>query len=307
MAAALPVALPKAFAATFAAPASTTANATAPRVVVLDWGLLETVIALGITPVGAAEIDRYRIGVGTPPVPAATQDVGLRLAPSLELLQRLSPDLILVNSSQASQRPLLERIAPVQAFDIYNGTGSPYRHSQDATLTLGTLCRCEDAARRLIDDTTRTLSDARQTLSTLAAGVANTAGRAHGAFGRPLYLITFLNEQHVGIYGAGSLFQDVMNVLALTNAWRGATNYWGIGVSGIDSLAGSPDADLLCFDPLPGGINQALPSNRLWQALPPVAAGRLARLPPFWGFGMLPSAARFATLLPSALQSMSST
>ena len=42
-------------------------------------------------------------------------------------------------------------------------------------------------------------------------------------------------------------------------------------------------------------------SNRLWRALPPVADGRVTALPPFWGFGMLPSAVRFATALSTAL------
>ncbi len=96
-------------------------------------GLVETLLALGVIPVGIAEIDGYRDSVVEPPVPMGVPDVGLRFAPSLELLQSLAPDLILINSSQKSQRPMLERIAPVRAFAIYTDAGTPYRHAQKVT------------------------------------------------------------------------------------------------------------------------------------------------------------------------------
>jgi iron complex transport system substrate-binding protein len=83
----------------------------APRLVVLDWGLVETLLALGVIPTGVAEIDGYHDNVVEPRVPAQVADVGLRLAPNLEWLQQLSPDYILINSSQESQREILERIA----------------------------------------------------------------------------------------------------------------------------------------------------------------------------------------------------
>ncbi|MEK6298399.1 MAG: ABC transporter substrate-binding protein [Paraburkholderia tropica] len=272
--------LPRAFAASGASAAYAAASAApsvparAPRVVVLDWGLVETLLAMGVMPAGVAEIDSYNASVVAPAVPRGVTDVGLRLAPSLELLQQIAPDLILINSSQESQREMLERIAPVRAFAVYTDAGSPYRRSCEVTLQLGKLCTSP-----------------------------HDEHDAHDALGpaAPLYLIRFFDGRHVGVYGARSLFQDVMDALALRNAWRGPTDYWGIGVAGLEQLAGAPDAGLLYFDPLPAGVDRQLASNRLWRALPPVAGGRVAALPPFWGFGMLPSAARFAGALADAL------
>ena len=277
------------------AAANFTAPAPAPRLVVLDWGLVETLLALGITPVGVAETETYNDSVVTPLVPAHVPDVGLRLAPSLELLQQLAPDLILINSSQESQRAMLERIAPVRAFAVYTDTGAPYRHSQEVTLQLAELCGRTGAGHALIDATERVLARSRTQIAARRARLQGPDPQ------RPLYLIRFFDGRHIGVYGARSLFQDVMDALDVANAWHGPTDYWGIGVAGLEKLAVSPTADVLYFDPLPNGVARTLSSNRLWHALPAVAAGRVAMLPPFWGFGMLPSAARFAEALTATL------
>ncbi len=266
-----------------------------PRLVVLDWGLVETLLALGVTPAGAAETGAYNDSVVAPRVPAHVPDVGLRLAPSLELLQQLAPDLILINSSQESQREMLERIAPVRAFAVYTDAGEPYRHSQEVTLQLARLCGRERAGHALIDATDRVLATSRARIAAQRARAQPPSAPS------PFYLIRFFDGRHIGVYGARSLFQEVMNALDVANAWHGPTDYWGIGVAGLETLADTPAADLLYFEPLPVGVARTLASNRLWHALPAVADGRVAALPPFWGFGMLPSAARFADALTTAL------
>jgi iron complex transport system substrate-binding protein len=190
---------------------------------------------------------------------------------------------------------MLERIAPVRAFAVYTDAGAPLRHSQDVTLQLADLCGRPAAGHALIDATDRALA------ASHAQIVAHRARRQPPVVARPLYLIRFFDGRHIGVYGARSLFQDVMDALDVTNAWHGPTDYWGIGVAGLEKLAASPNADLFYFEPLPTGVARTLTSNRLWLALPAVAEGRVATLPPFWGFGMLPSAVRFAHALSAAL------
>lgn len=274
----------------------TISRAPFPRLAVLDWGLVETLLALGVTPAGVAETRAYNDSVVTPRLPSQATDLGLRLEPSLELLQQLAPDLILINSSQESQRAMLARIAPVHAFAIYTDAGSPYRHAQDATLAVGRLCQREAAARQLLASTAQGLEQVRTRI-----GANRVAASSNSP--RPLYLVRFFDGRHIGIYGKRSLFQDVMNLLELKNAWDGSTDYWGIGVAGLEKLAANPEASVLYFDPLPSGVAATLASSRLWQALPAVTAGRVAALPPFWGFGMLPSALRFALALEAVLDS----
>ena len=282
----------------YASAANTGQTNAAPRLVVLDWGLLETLLALGVTPMGAAEIDAYNASVVTPLTPSKVADVGLRLAPSLELMQRLAPDLILINSSQESQRAMLERIAPVRAYAVYTDAGAPYRHSQEVTLQLAQLCGRPEAGHALIDATEQALAASR---ARIAAHRSRRLQESPSNAPRPLYLIRFFDARHIGVYGARSLFQDVLDALDVANAWQGPTDYWGIGVAGLETLAASPTADLFYFEPVPHGVASTLASNRLWHALPAVAEGRVTTLPPFWGFGMLPSAARFADALSTAL------
>ncbi|MBN3767611.1 ABC transporter substrate-binding protein [Burkholderia sp. Ac-20365] len=269
----------------------------APRLVVLDWGLIETLLALDVRPVGVAEASDYDASVVSPLLPQGIADVGLRLAPSLEMIQQLAPDAILINSSQESQRALLERIAPVRAFAIYSDAGAPFDHSVNVTRELGALCGCEAAAESLIARTQSALAADRARL------LAHCASQDASAM-RPVYVVRFFDGRHIGVYGARSLFQDVLDRLGVRNAWHGATDYWGIAVAGIEKLANPSDANVLYIGPLPAGVSGMLASNRLWHALPAVEAGRVAALPPFWGFGMLPSAARFSRVLTDALLQM---
>jgi ABC-type Fe3+-hydroxamate transport system substrate-binding protein len=94
-----------------------------PRLVVLDWGLLETVLALGAVPIAAAEIRSYTNAAATLPVPPSVADIGLRLDPDLEWISTLKPDAILINSAQSAQIPVLSPLAPVWRFSIYDASG----------------------------------------------------------------------------------------------------------------------------------------------------------------------------------------
>lgn len=261
----------------------------APRLVVLDWGLVETLLAIGVIPAGVAEIEGYHDNVVEPRIPAEVPDVGLRLTPNLEWLQQLAPDYILINSSQESQREILERIAPVRAFTIYNDTGTPWQHAIEATRQLGELCHRKDAAAQLI-------SGAAETLRRAASGHATDL---------TVFLIRFFDDRHIGVYGQRSLFQDVLTAMKINNGWQRETDYWGISVAGLDSLAPATGAQILYFTPLPASMPHGLADNALWQALPAVQAGHSAPLPAFWGFGMLPSAMRFARQLSAALRDRS--
>jgi ABC-type Fe3+-hydroxamate transport system substrate-binding protein len=262
-----------------------------PRVVVLDWGLTETLLAMGVVPVGVAEVADYNANVVTPGVSRDVIDVGLRLSPSLELLARLAPDLILINSSQESQRAVLEQIAPVRAFAVYSDVGHPYQRSEEVTRELGVLLGRTEAAQTLI----------RNTATAIAADRARIEMLLHQAQRRSIYVFRFFDPRHVGIYGAKSLIDDVLKGLNLENAWQGRTDYWGIGVEPLEALGTVSAADLLYFEPLPPGGLRRLSANRLWNALPSVAQARATALGPFWGFGMLPSAQRFSAMMVAAL------
>ena len=64
---------------------------TPKRVVVLNWDLLEQVLALGVTPVGAPELESYRLWVVKPEAPKEITDIGSRSEPNLPHHQQGEP------------------------------------------------------------------------------------------------------------------------------------------------------------------------------------------------------------------------
>lgn len=265
----------------------------ARRIVSLDWGLTETLLALGVVPVAVADVPGYRGWVVEPALPEGVVDLGSRFEPNLEQLQQLKPDLILATPYQNPLKPLLERIAPVETIAIYEEDASgrdngnhPLERAIAATRHLGSLINRQSEAEALIANTDALFTAARQRLETAGA-------EAH----RPLYIATSVDERHVWLYARNSLFQDVFDRLGLSNAWQAETNFWGFSSAGYDELADAPEARLLLLRPLPSGVEASLARNPLWNALPFVRAQRVALIDPVLMFGTLPASGRFARLL----------
>lgn len=260
------------------------AAAAPPRLAVIDWGLAETVLALGVAPVAAAELRGYATWVQAPPMPPGVRDLGLRGEPNLEALSHAGPDLILATPQFAPFLPRLERVAPVVSFATYVPGGDPVARSAEVATELGRRLGHADAAARLIDDAT----------AVFAAERARRAGRP----GRPLLVASFVDARHLRVYGRNSLFGSVLERIGLPNGWSAATNAWGFATVPLERLAEAPDAALVLLEPLPPALVRGPGRNPLWAALPAVRAGRVAWLPPCWAFGGLPSATRFARALP---------
>lgn len=263
------------------------AEAAGPRVAALDWGLASTVAALGAGPAAVAERDGYARWVGAPTLPAATIELGLRTGPSLETLAALKPDLILVNALNAGLRARLDTIAPTYSNTIFGVEHAPIAGAIAAARALGQRLDRSQAAEALIAATEAHFTAARLRLAARAP--------------RPLIPLGFLDSRHVRLYGAGSLFDDVMGRIGLRNGWTGATNPWGFSLVAIEALATCPDVDLLVIDPTPADARHAMAHNGLWSAL--VAANRMhvIALPPIWAFGDLCAAGRCADLMAEAL------
>ncbi|WP_439889102.1 ABC transporter substrate-binding protein [Pseudomonas sp. MBLB4123] len=262
------------------------AAAAPQRVAVIDWGLTETLLALGVTPQAVAEVDGYRRWVAAPALPAEVQDLGLRTEPNLELLSQLAPELILITPQFENARAALERIAPVRSLTLFAPDSDPYLNAQRVTRELGQLFDRQAEAEALI----RRVDE----------GLARTQRRL-GDAQRPLYLVHFMDDRHVRVYGQHSLYQSVLARLGLNNAWTTPGSYWGFSNTGIERLIEQPDARLLYFRPLPLDAERQLANSALWQNLPMVRDGRVHALAEVWSFGALPSAERFARQLQRAL------
>lgn len=276
---------------TRAADAGASVSVPGHGLVVGFWSALETLIALGHPPAGAADLGGYTTWVKKPALPEGIVDVGLRAQPNLELLSQLSPERILIPAMLANLTPLLSRIAKVEIVPAYSGESPLWEELRAMTRQLARYTPDPAAADTLID-----------TVETRLADLASELPDAQPA----ILVVQFMDDRHVRVFGDHSLYNAVLQRLGLATAWRGKTNVWGFSLVGIHALA-EPDnltsgpVRLVVVEPLPPGLKTRLRRGGLWQALPPVARGDVIYLPPVWSFGSLPSAQRFAELLTAAL------
>ncbi len=256
------------------------------RLAVLDWGLAQTCLALGLVPAGVPAPRWYDRTAIEPPMPAAVPDLGLLFTPNFELLQELAPDAILIPPALGLLHPQLSHIAPVITGALWQPGGDAYALAQSGTLRLAETLGLQAEAAALVARTEAALAEAR----------AIVAGD------RPCYLATLLDARNVNLYGAASLADAVLRRLGRRNAWAGAaTTRAEFATLGLAALAGEPTARLLHLDSGAGSPMAAVRHSSLWQALPLVREGRVTSLPPVLGSGGLPSAARLARLLAETL------
>ncbi len=262
-----------------AALAAVPARAGALRVATLDWAILETLLALGADVVAATELVLFRQIAIEPPVPETVADLGLRGTPNFEVLRLARPELIFNSNFYARSNNRLERIAPVDSYPVYVAGQQPYALAEAMTRGM---------AGRLGLDPTPLIDGTRDGLAALRARVAADL---------PVLPINFGDPRHFRVFGADSMFGEVLTRLGLANAWRQPTSYSAMAPIGIETLAQFPEARLAVIGPEPPDVVEMLDRNPFWRALPQVRAGRVMMLGPVNPFGALPSAARFGRLL----------
>ena len=258
------------------------------RIIALEWLPTELLLALGVTPLGVADMHNYNIWVGDPPLPARVVDVGLRTEPNLELMTQMRPSLILCSNGYGPPKEKLTRIAPIMGFDLNSGDGKPFTTARLSLQELGKRLGREAQADQHLAWVDNQLAAARQRLAAYR--------------GRPILLMSLLDSRHAITFGKNSLFLEVMNMLGLKNAWQGETNFWGSAVVGIERLASLNDVEAICFDHDNEADMQQVMRSPLWQSLPFIRAGRFQRVPAVWYYGATLSALHFVRVLERALE-----
>lgn len=267
----------------------TRADATNPwsRIAALDYGLAETLIALDIAPIAIAAAQDWTRWVVEPPLPAGVVNLGTSREPNLELLRTLRPDVILVTPYLAGIAHRLEQVAPIASIPIYVPEGRPLALAEAALSRLAVATGRDERAHAVLASAE----------ALFAACRARLAARPR----LPVGFVSLMDARHIRVYGAKSLFQDVLDRIGLVNAWNGPTSYWGFATLGIEAMAQQADGTLFYLDPVPPSVLAGLAGNPIWTSLPAVRAGRTHKLPPVLMFGALPSAMRFARLVTEAL------
>lgn len=259
------------------------------RVVALNWAATEALLLLGVTPVGVADRDGYDVWVNEPELPEHVPNIGTRVAPSLEAIAELKPDLIVTSAEMAPAAKLLERIAPTYVVSVYKEGSQPFEKASEMLTTLSEMLGQEARAHSILMDIDNTLATQRRRLE--EAGMTN----------RPIALVNFMDARHVRIYAPNGLYQSALDGLGLENAWPRQGNFWGFSVVGLESIAPYEDSRIVVIAPTAPGLADTLADSPFWTYLPAVNRNQIYEIGAIWPFGGVFPVKRLATMLTDSL------
>ncbi|WP_261884316.1 iron-siderophore ABC transporter substrate-binding protein [Vibrio pelagius] len=241
------------------------------RVVVLNWDLLEQVIALGVTPVGGPELESYRSWVVNPKAPTDITDIGSRSEPNLELIAKLKPDLILAASPQQDLLPILKQIAPVIFLPNFTENENAAESAIAHFKTIAKVLDREHQAQAQLDHIEQRFTELREKLAPYYAPNSD------------LVVMRFSTLNSIFLYSDNSSTQYVVSKLGFHNPIQVEPRAWGIKQTRVNTLQKIDDGYVLYVLPFPQ--EDKLKDSRLWQALPFVEKGHVNSVRSVWNYG----------------------
>ncbi|MGP5071161.1 ABC transporter substrate-binding protein [Arthrobacter rhombi] len=270
-------------------------DAPATRVVGTEWVVVEDLVALGVMPVGAADVKGYTDWVKAEPLDDTVTDIGTRGEPSFETVASLDADLI-VATTDLPEKVIaqLEDLAPVFVITPADAT----RQIDQATENLDLIAQAtgtEEAAAATIDDYEKAVAAGRDTLADAGLDGARVA-----------FTDGWVADGQVSLrpYPAGSLLTDINTELGLEAPWtlEGDPAY-GLATTDVEALTKlKTDYFVYIGSPVDGDFTDALKDNAVWTSLPFVQDGNVERLDDgIWMFGGPSSMTQYVKSLVSTL------
>ncbi|WFU12132.1 iron-siderophore ABC transporter substrate-binding protein (plasmid) [Rhizobium sp. CB3090] len=262
----------------------------APRIVSLDYGLVSTLLSLGIVPLAVSDLADWDKWVVEPAMPQSVVNLGSSWEVNFELLVALKPDIILTTPYLDELLPKLKQVAKVVRLEIYAPDIGPILPAAiAATRKLAAAIDREAEAEGFLQRADAFFTECRTRLA--AKSLPSVA------------LINFMDARHARIYARPGLYHNVLERIGVRNAWTEESNYWGFQTIAIEDLSrvADPDARLIAFEPVPADVLPKIKQSPLWQSLPFARPGHLSILPPALMFGMVNEALRFGRLLTDLL------
>lgn len=237
---------------------------TPERIIALEWTYAEDLLALGIQPIGVADIQGYHRWLKIPvTLDEAVIDVGTRQEPNLELIASLNPDLIIAPSFRVTENfDDLSAIAPTLAFNGYPTDGTT--HYEEMVNTLNTIAQA-----------TGRDAEAAQVLAGLDArfALAATALEQAGRTGESFILAQGYLSSDIPtfrLFTDNAMAVEMLAKIGLENAWDDAPQLYGFSEIGIEGFADVGDTSFIYV--AQDDYQQFLQDSPLWNALPFVQA-----------------------------------
>ncbi|MER6133065.1 iron-siderophore ABC transporter substrate-binding protein [Streptomyces sp. NPDC001815] len=255
----------------------------ATKVVATEWNEVESLVTLGVDPVGVADVKGYKTWDTAVPLKNEPKDIGTRGEPSMDTVASLSPDLIVASSDlPPAAVKQLRKIAPVLGIKSADASDQIGQMTENLDL-IAKATGTTDKAK-----TVRAAFEAKITEGRKALADADLAG-ADIAFADG-YVTS--NQVSLRPYTSGSLIGSVNERLGLKNAWKvkGDAAY-GLGTTDVEGLTALPKDTRFAYignddDKGSTPFTGALAKNAVWTSLPFVKSGDVHRLPDgIWMFG----------------------
>lgn len=269
-----------------------TIKGTPERVVVLEWVYGEDLLALGVQPVGMADIKGYNAWVNIDAeLSEEVEDVGTRQEPNLEAISRLNPDLIITAGYRHDAiMEDLNSIATTLAFNPYpeEGKGDQYQEMINTFNKIAKVMGKEDKASEVLGNMKNTFEEAKTKL--VDAGFENT----------PFLLTQAYSSQNtptLRLFTDNGMATKIMEKLGLVNAYEESDwELYGFKQTDVEALQNFQDAHFFYIVQEDDNVfENQLKGNPAWENLDFVKNDRLYQLPgDTWTFGGPLSAETFA-------------
>ncbi|HIF6013803.1 TPA: iron-siderophore ABC transporter substrate-binding protein [Vibrio parahaemolyticus] len=241
------------------------------RVVVLNWDILEQVLALDIEPIAAPNLPGYRQWVVNPYAPESIEDIGTRAEPNLEKIASLKPDVILAASPQQDLIPLLRQIAPVVYLPNFSQNEAAAQTAIKHFRTLGALFDKQELAEQKLAKLNDSFKQLRDKI------------RQHYSAPLDVLVMRFSTPNSVLLSTENSTTDYVVEQLGLTNPIKVSARAWGIKQDRINRLQNLEQSYVLYVQLFPQ--ESKLNSSPLWQAMPFVKKQRVNSVRAVWAYG----------------------
>lgn len=252
---------------------TTEISGTPTRIVALEWPYVEALLAIGVQPVGVADVEGYTTLVNTEPALAEdVTDVGTRQEPSLESILALEPDLIIgVHIRHEALYETLSDIAPTLIFDPYEENGEQLQRMEDTVMAIAEAVNQPDAGAAALDELHQKIDTAAEQLQTA------------GVDGAPFVLSQTLAGEtaQLRLFHENATAVQILEAIGLDNAWEAEFEEIGFTTVGLEVLPAVEQANFF-YVPSQDVNAIAFEGNPVWDGLEFVEEDRVYNLSGAW-------------------------
>ncbi|GAK09141.1 LOW QUALITY PROTEIN: ferrichrome-binding periplasmic protein precursor [Geomicrobium sp. JCM 19038] len=202
------------------------------RVVALEWLYAENLLALGIDPVGVADIEGFETWDIDAELSDEVVDVGLRTEPNLEVIAGLEPDLIIMLDNRTeSVLQELQTIAPTLTYNPYPEEEEgidQYEEMEDTFMEIAKAVDQVNAAEEVLEDLETIYTEANNTIDQLSLDTTEfTLAMGYTDNQAPVFRLSNPN----------ALAVKILENIGLTNAYdSGSFESAGFATVGVEEL-----------------------------------------------------------------------